>query len=106
MELNCNVIESFEDTTIEFQEQLRKIQENNAEKILIAKEMDFGLSEEAKFVLSLILDSPLEITQILMNRHGKITKQNLKGLLKQYGIGWFKAEKIFSEIKERASCLL
>lgn len=74
--------------------------DSNQEKSLIKKDLAEKLSEEAKEVIALILNSPVEILETFMTeKYKKISKEKIKEHLVINGWHQRKVDKTFSEIK-------
>jgi hypothetical protein len=65
----------------------------NPLKILLLKEAYLSLSEEAKFVLRLVLDTPDELTDFLKSQKRTISTRRLKLLVEKAGINYSRVKE-------------
>jgi len=69
------------------------------EEILLKKEKFSIISEEAKFVMKIIMNTPSELTSILKTSTGKITERTIKNTLRRLKWHRAKIEKTIKELK-------
>ena len=74
--------------------------ELNQEKIVIKKDLIISLSNEAKEVIRLVLNSPIEILETFQtSKYKTISKQKIKDHLTTNGWPPRRIEKVFTELK-------
>jgi len=100
--MKCGDISYFEQSILSegLPTEIQLPSELNQEKIVIKKDLIISLSNEAKEVIRLVLNSPIEILETFQTpKYKTISKQKIKDHLTTNGWPPRRIEKVFTELK-------